>query len=143
MFCITLCNVCVSFQELQFPVPAMKGGKKVHQMGGKKVHWTGEVQLVSKIHVWGTKRLYFVKCLLIIIIIPLVVTMMSGVLISVQFPESQVGVARNMSTACSTPMLWPMWPVEVSHMVPVEWLGKLHGEKQVQDPGEGKLWLFC
>ena len=23
----------------------------------------------------------------------------------------------------------PMWPDEVSHMVPVEWLGKLHSEK--------------
>ena len=31
--------------------------------------------------------------------------------------------------ACSTPMPQPMWSVEVSHMVPVEWLGKLYGEK--------------
>ena len=30
----------------------------------------------------------------------------------------------------------------VSHMVPNEWLGNLHGGKQVQDPGEGVLWLF-
>ena len=69
------------------------------------------------------------KCLLIIIVIPLVVTMMSGVPISEQLPESQVGILRNMSMAHSTPILWPMWPVEVSHMVPVEWLGKLHGKK--------------
>ena len=128
MFCIPLCNMFVLFQELQFPMPAMKSGKKVHQMGGKKVHWMREVQIVSKINVWGTKRLHFVKCLLITIIFPLVVTMMGSVPISVQLPES---------TALLTPILWPMWPVEVSHMVPVEWLGKLHSKNQVQDPGEG------
>ena len=27
MFCITLCNMCVSFQELQFPMPATKWQK--------------------------------------------------------------------------------------------------------------------
>ena len=39
--------MCVSFQELQF---SKKGG-----MGDKKVYQAGEVQIVSKIHVWGTK----------------------------------------------------------------------------------------
>ena len=44
-------------------------------------------------------------------------------------PRESRGTVRNISTGPRTPMPWPMLPVEVSHMVPVEWLGKLHGEK--------------
>ena len=36
---------------------------------------------------------------------------------------------RNMSMAHLTLMPQPMWPAKVNHMVPVEWLGTLHGEK--------------
>ena len=37
----------------------------------------------------------------------------------------------------------PMWQAKVSHMVPGEWLGNWHCEKnQVHGPGEGVLWLF-
>ena len=61
MFCITLCNTCVSFQELQFTVPS---SKKVHCTGGKKVHWMGKVQIVSKIHVWGTKKVALCEMLI-------------------------------------------------------------------------------
>ena len=43
--------MCVSFQELQF-------SKKDH-IGGKKVHWAGEVQIVSEMHVWRTKKVAF------------------------------------------------------------------------------------
>ena len=82
------------------------------------------------------------ECLLIILVIPLVVTTMSGVPCSAWFPGNHVEILRNMSMAHLTPMPWPMWPVEVGHLVLVEWLGKLHSEKQVQDPGEGGLWLF-
>ena len=56
MFCITLCNRCVSFQELQF-------SERGH-MGGKKVHQAVEVQIVSKIHVWGTKKVTFCEMLI-------------------------------------------------------------------------------
>ena len=56
MFCITLCNTCVLFQELQF--------SEKDCMGGKKVHWAGEVQIVSKIHVWGTKKVTFCEMLI-------------------------------------------------------------------------------
>ena len=56
MLCITLCNMCVSFQELQFC--------KKDCTGGKKVHWVGEVQIVSKIPVWGTKKVAFCEMLI-------------------------------------------------------------------------------
>ena len=36
-----------------------------------------------------------------------------------------------------TPGPLPTWPTTVSHIAPNEWLGNLHGEKQVQEPGEG------
>ena len=61
MFCITICKMCVSFQEQQFTMPA---SKKVHCTGGKKVHWMGEVQIVSKIHVWRTKKVTFCEMLI-------------------------------------------------------------------------------
>ena len=73
---------------------------------------------------------------------PFVVTMTPGIADGRQHQGNQVVVARNMSMGLRTLMPWPMWPVKVSHVVPVEWLGNLHGEKQVQDPGEGVLWLF-
>ena len=33
-------------------------------MGGKKIYWAGEVQIVSKIHVWGTKKVTFGEMLI-------------------------------------------------------------------------------
>ena len=61
----------------------MPASKKVHHTGGEKVHWMGKVQIVVKFLYGRLRRSHFVKCLLIIIVIPLVVTMMSGVPISV------------------------------------------------------------
>ena len=49
-------------------------------------------------------------------------------------PGTLVGIKRNMSMGQKTPEQLPTWQAKVSHMVP--------GEKQVQDPGEGVLWLF-
>ena len=53
-----------------------------------------------------------------------------------------VRMKRNMNTGQKTPWPLPTWQTTVSCMVPDEWLGNLHGEKQVQDPGEGVLWLL-
>ena len=52
----TFCNTCVSFQELQFSKKDCTGGKKVHQ--------SGEVQIVSKSHVWDTKKVTFCEMLI-------------------------------------------------------------------------------
>ena len=49
--------MCVSFQELQF-------SKKKGGTGGKKVYQVEEVQIVSKIHVWGTKKVAFGEMLI-------------------------------------------------------------------------------
>ena len=70
---------------------------------------------------------------------PFVVTMTPRIIDSELHRGNLVAVARNMIMVLRT--LVP-WPVKVSHVVPVEWLGNLHSEKQVQDPGEGVLWLF-
>ena len=72
-----------------------------------------------------------------------VVTMTPGIANGAVNHEKVVGTVRNMNMGLRTFVLWPMWPVKVSHRVPVEWLGNVHGEKQVQDPGKGALWLFC
>ena len=56
--------------------------------------------------------------------------------------EHLVGTKRNMSIGQKTPGPLPTWLAKVSHMSPGEWLGNLHSEKQVQDPGEGVLWLL-
>ena len=56
--------------------------------------------------------------------------------------EHLVGMKRNMSMGQKSPGPLLMWLAKVSHMVPGEWLGNLHSEKQVWDPGEGVLWLF-
>ena len=53
-----------------------------------------------------------------------------------------VRIKRNMNMGQKTPGPLPTWQTTVSHIVPDEWLGKLHGEKQVQNPGEGVLWLL-
>ena len=53
--CFFVCNTCASFQELQF---SKKG------MGAKKVYQVGAVQIVSKIHVWGTKKVTFGEMLI-------------------------------------------------------------------------------
>ena len=42
----------------------MPASKKVHHTGGKKVNWAGEVQIVSKIHVWGTEKVAFCEMLI-------------------------------------------------------------------------------
>ena len=73
---------------------------------------------------------------------PFVVTMITSIANGIVGAGRVAGTVRNMSTGPRTPMPQPMWPAKVSHRVPVEWLGNLHGEKQVQDPGEGVLWLF-
>ena len=54
-----------------------------------------------------------------------------------------VVIMKSMNMGLRTLGQQLIWPVKVSHRVPVEWLGNLHGEKtQVQDPGEGVLQLF-
>ena len=53
-----------------------------------------------------------------------------------------VRMKRNMNMGQKTPGPPPRWPTTVSRIVPDEWLGNLLGEKQVQDPGEGVLWLL-
>ena len=68
---------------------------------------------------------------------PFVVTMTSDTTRGNLDPGKTVGIVRNMSMGLRTPVPQPMWPAKVSHQVPVEWLGNLHDEKQVQDPGEG------
>ena len=66
-----------------------------------------------------------------------VVTMTLGITKGTVNHEKVVGAVRYMNMGPMTLRLQPMWPVKVSHRVPVEWLGNLHGEKQVQDPGGG------
>ena len=56
IFSITLCNMCVLFQELQFSEKDCTGGKEAHRVG--------EVQIVSKIHVWWTKKFAFCEILI-------------------------------------------------------------------------------
>ena len=73
---------------------------------------------------------------------PFVATMTSNTIKGNLGPWILVGVKRNMSMGQKTPGPLPTWQAKVSHMVPGEWLGNWHGEKQVQDPGEGVLWLF-
>ena len=100
---------CVSFQELQF-------SKKDHT-GGEKVHQVGRVQIVSKIHVWGTKKVTF-----------------CGMLIDnfscsscsnydeqnpwfSMAPRESSGDSEEHKYGPLDPAPWPMWPVEVSHIV--------------------------
>ena len=69
---------------------------------------------------------------------PFVVTMTPGNVDGVVHHAKAVGIVKSTNMGLRTPGQWPMWPVEVSHRVPAEWLGNLHGEKkQVQDPGGG------
>ena len=68
---------------------------------------------------------------------PFVVTMTSNTTKGDLSQEYLVGMRRNMSMGQKTHGPLPMWLAKVSHMVPGEWLGNLHSEKQVQDPGEG------
>ena len=70
---------------------------------------------------------------------PFVAIMTSGTANGTVGPRTAVGIVRNMTMGLRTLMLQPS---KVSHRVPVELLGNLHSEKQVQDPGEGVLWLF-
>ena len=58
-----------------------------------------------------------------------VVTMTPGIAYGTLNHKKVVGRVRNMNMGLRTPVLWPMWPVKVSHRVPVEWLGNLHSEK--------------
>ena len=73
---------------------------------------------------------------------PFVVTMTSNTTKSNLGQEYLVGMRRNMCMGHKTHGPWPMWLAKVSHMAPCARLGNLHDEKQVQDPGEGVLWLF-
>ena len=41
-----------------------------------------------------------------------------------------VGMRRNMNMGQKTPGPLPMWQTTVSHIVPNEWLGNLHGENR-------------
>ena len=70
---------------------------------------------------------------------PFVAIMSSGTANSAVGLETAVEIVRNMTMGPRT--LMP-WLIKVSHRVPVKWLGNLHGEKQVQDPSQGVLWLF-
>ena len=73
---------------------------------------------------------------------PFVVTMTPGITDSGLHQGNPVVVARNMIMGLRTHMPQPMWPVKVSHVVPVGRLGNLHGEKQVQDLVRGYCGCF-
>ena len=74
---------------------------------------------------------------------PVVVIMTPGSADGAVHHAKAVTTVKRMNMGPRTHGQWPIWPVKVSHRVPVEWLGNLHnGKKQVQDPGEGVLWLF-
>ena len=54
-----------------------------------------------------------------------------------------VRMKMNMNMGQKTPRPLPMWPTTVSHIVPDEWLGNLHGEKTGAGPWvRGVLWLL-
>ena len=58
-----------------------------------------------------------------------VVTVIPGITDGTANHTKAVGTVKNTDMGPRTLGQWPMWPVKVSHRVPVEWLGNLHSEK--------------
>ena len=60
---------------------------------------------------------------------PFVVTMTPGNVDGTAHHAKAVGIVKSMNMGPRTLGQLPIWPVKVSHRVPVEWLGNLHSEK--------------